>query len=262
ICGTSRGKIRIIDLASNEVIREQNAHFGSVRYIVPGHSGSFATGGADGLVLWWSNNQESPRKLLQLDHGVTSLTMRPNSDGIAAGDEQGNILASALDGSWQVRYRTGSRVTALAFGATANELWSGGTDHQLRRFDFLAAERNLMQPTRNGTCRQLVRDQGGTLLAGGWWRIDRVATDGKALAPAALRGVSRWALEVDSRRLCTSSAVSGLGILNLSHRDQRLLHGATVIALSADGTRFATVRDGCVVICDVDSNSELTRLPP
>lgn len=261
ICGTSRGHIQVIDLASNQIIREVNAHRGSVRYVVAGKNGDFASGGADGVVLWWTDTQTAPRTLLQLEHGVTSLTMRPGCDGLAAGDEQGNIAARALDGSWQFRYRTGARVTALAFGATPNELWAGGTDHQLYRFDFVAKQRNLVQPTRNGTCRQLARDQDGELLVGGWWRIDRIAPDGSAMAPAALRGVSRWAIDTNSRRLCASGAVSGLGILDLSQRDQRPLPGASAIALSGDGARYAIVKDGRATVFDVQSNAELQRMP-
>ena len=261
ICGTSDGVVRTVDLDSASTVHEITAHRGSVRYIVTGQGGAFATGGADGVVLWWPSATGEPRRLLKLQHGVTSLTMRSALDGLAAGDERGNIRAVALHDSWQVRYGIGGRVTGLAFGAHDNELWVGGTDHQLHRFDFVDSSRNSHQPTRNGTCRQLVRDQDGSLLAGGWWRVDRIPTNGAAVLPAALRGISRWALDAERRRLVTSGAVCGLGLLDLSQQDRRHVPGSISVALSGDGERYATVEAGAVVVKEVATDAELRRLP-
>ena len=260
LAGNAKGELLVWDLEQQRELRRVMAHTDNLRCIAMGQGDTFATGGGDGRVLWWSGPAAEPRRLLQHDDRICSLVVTPENDGAMAGDIAGTISGRALDDSWKLKFRVGGQVTALACGSRSSELWVGSTDHLLRFYDFSDNQRNRSQPTRNGTCRELARDTDGSMFAGGWWRTDRVAADGSSRPAAALRGISRFAFDADRRLLLTSGATCGLGFVDVSTRDRRHIAGGTSVALSHDGRRFATVIDNRVVVSDVDSDAVVCRL--
>ena len=254
VAGTVAGELLVFDLQTNTAVARTTPHRGSVRSLCATGGEGFASGGADGRVLWWSDARSTPRELLRLDGEVTALAPYSRGPGVVAGNEAGAVRGVAVDGGWRFGLDLdANQITSLAFGSVGPELWVGSTNHQLRFIDLLDQKNNRIEPTRNGTCRQLQRDRDGSLLLGGWWRIDRVSEKGKPLGSLALRGVSRMALDVERRRLLTSDQVHGLGIVDVDRRDRRLLPGG-VVALSGDGKRYARFDGDRVVVRDVDSD--------
>jgi tRNA A-37 threonylcarbamoyl transferase component Bud32/WD40 repeat protein len=258
--GNTRGELLVFDLAGGQVVRRLTAHRGSLRCLCPLGAG-FASSGADGAVLAWPRPDAAPHRLLELAQGVTALATMPDGQGVVAGDELGGVHGARLDGAPWPAIGVGARITALAFGADPDDLWIGSTDHWLRRRNQVDPTRNREFPTRNGSCRQLARDQDGSLLAGGWWRTDRIGNDGVARPPVALRGISRFAFDPAARRLVSTGIVSGLGLVDVSTRDRRPLPDCGALALSADGRRCATIQRQRVVVADVDSGETVARLP-
>jgi hypothetical protein len=233
-----------------------------VRHLLALGGAAFVSGGGDGRVLWFDGPQAEPHSAVQLPIGITAMAMRPDGSGIVVADEQGHLRGTDRHGKWQFRRDwPGLRPTALAFGADASELWIGGTDHWLRCVDLTGVRPDRSWPSRNGSSRQLARTADGTMLVGGWWRTDRMLGDGTMSTPLALRSVSRFAHDPVRRRLVTTSPASGIGIIDASGKDRRLLPGGGAVALSTDGRRAAVFAADEVVVYDVDSGREHTRLP-
>jgi len=262
VAGTTKGDVLVFDLGSRSVVHCSTPHTGNVACLAATRDGRFASGGSDGRVLWWQRPDAAPTVVLTLDARLVSLAIRPDADGVVAADSEGVFAGKALDGSWQFRRRIGGGyVTAIAFADTPTTLWLGSTDHQVRRIDLADASREWARPTRNGTCRQLVRDRDGSVLVGGWWRVDRMAADGSSFTPVALRGITRFALDPERRRLVTSSGKTGLGQIDLAPVDRRVLPGVGSVALSTDGRRFATSTGNRVTVLDVDHQTVVARMP-
>jgi WD40 repeat protein/tRNA A-37 threonylcarbamoyl transferase component Bud32 len=261
IAGDRDGGITVFDLANRTRAPSRPAHRGAVRELLATGGLAFVSGGEDGRVLHWPRPDAEPEPLLQFDTAVGSLALRPGGDGIAAGDQGGEVRGCTFDGTAVWQRRAGTRqVMALAFGRDADELWAGSTDHTIRRLRLDAAGGDRTLPTRNGSCRQLVRDVDGSLLAAGWWRIDRLAVDGDRPHALALRGASHITLQPERRLLVTAGATSGLGLLDLGTRDRRRLAGQGV-ALSDDGRRVVTLVDGFAVVRTVDDDRVVATLP-
>jgi tRNA A-37 threonylcarbamoyl transferase component Bud32 len=258
--GTAFGELWVHDLVQRTELHRSRPHEGALRVIAASMAKGFATGGADGKVLWWPEVGATPRRLLQRSDAVSSLVVTPENDGVMAGDVGGVLEGVALDRGWRVQLNLGGQLTALACGSKSNELWVGSTSHALRFLDFVDRKRDLALPTHNGTCRELVRDDDGSVFAGGWWRTSHVAPDGKTLAPAALRGISRMAFDRAGRRLVTSGASCGLGLVDVSDRGQRTIPGWGP-ALSRDGTRLVCLVGNGLEIHDVDAAQVLLRAP-
>ncbi len=265
VAGTREGTLLVFDLVEQRFLHRDAAHTGSVRNIVATGGNSFVTGGADGRVLLFAEPKATPRALLTHEHGITALTATVASHhgtaGVMAGDEHGTLRGIAFDGSWRLHRSFGdTRLTALAHSTESNELWVGGTDHHVRCLNLTDPTRDRSLPTRNGTCRQLVRDRDGSLLVGGWWRTDRLSADGATFSPLALRGVSRVAFDAQRRRLVTTGVTSGLGIVDVAVGDRRPISNGSGLTMSHDGTRIATVEHNRVVVREVDSQRLVTRL--
>jgi serine/threonine protein kinase/WD40 repeat protein len=260
ICGTIKGEVLRFDLSSGKLLYSKKQHAGTVRNLAAVGSGGFASGGADGRVLWWPEPTAEPQEFFKLPAGITTLTAHPTGTGVAAGDEQGNLLGKAFDGSWYIGWDFKTRLSALAFDLPGKELWAGSTDHNLHVLEIARVGRSRAVPTRNGTCRQLARDVDGSFLLGGWWRIDRVSATGVAQQPVALRGVSRFAFDAERRRLLTCGVVSGLGLVDVASNDRVHLPG-TSMALSADGRRLVTTAANRLEVRDVATNTVVLQLP-
>ena len=254
VVGNASGELLVYDLAELREVRRVKAHRGTLRCIAPGPKSGFATGGEDGQVLWWTGYDAEPRNLLKHDNDVSALVVTPLNDGVMAADVRGNVSGVAFDKSWGLKFSVGSHVTALACGERSSDLFVGSTDHYVRFFDFIDKSRNWAQPTHNGTCRQLARDRDGSVFAGGWWRTGRFGADGTSLAPAALRGIWRLAFSQERRRLLTSGATCGLGLVDVSDNGRRVVSGGNM-ALSADGRRLVKVEGNHTAVIDVDSNT-------
>ncbi|MCB9878156.1 MAG: protein kinase [Planctomycetes bacterium] len=241
VVGSSLGEVVVFDAITRRDVMRRVAHRDNVRHLVTMPGGAFASAGADGLVLWWAGPRAEPRELLRFDSGVTALVAHPRGDGAVAGDNQGHLRGAAHHGRWRFGLTfPGKYITAIAFGPSEQQLWIGGTDAKLHHVDFSDRRRDRVVPTRNGTCRQLLRDDDGTLLVGGWWRTDRLRAD-DSLVPVALRDISRLSLDARRRRLVTSGQHSGIGLVDLLRRDRRSYPGAE-LQLSADGSRIALRR--------------------
>lgn len=108
----------------------------------------------------------------------------------------------------------------------------------------------------------LVRDADGTIVAGGWWRIDRYAADGSLIGPVALRGI--WKLDIDPSN--GNVVVTGeRRFVSLFEPKRRAVYelGGTNLALSGDGRRLLVHRGSAVTIHDltaIDPTLEIGRL--
>lgn len=261
VAGTADGEVVVFDLDRRSRSAPRPAHRGSVRELLAIGGASFVSGGEDGRVLHWRSVDTEPTQLLQFETAVGSLALRPGGDGIAAGGQQGEVRVATFDGARTWQLRAGSRqVMALVFGDGADDLWAGSTDHTIRRLHLDGTSAEPALPTRNGSCRQLVRDGDGSLLVAGWWRIDRLTTDPVRLQPLALRGASTIALQPQRRLLVTAGATAGLGLLDLGTADRRHLTGLGV-ALSADGSRVATLEGDRAIVRTVADDRVVASLP-
>ncbi len=261
VAGAADGSIVVFDLATHARGPSRPAHQGSVRELLATGGHGFVSGGEDGRVLHWPTAAADPTLLLQLESAIGSLALLPDGTGIAAGDQLGEVRVTTFAGKETSRHRAGSRqVMALAFGNGSDELWAGSTDHTIRRLRLgaPAAERTL--PTRNGSCRQLLRDVDGSLLVAGWWRIDRLAIDAERPQPLALRGASSITLQPHRRLLVTAGATSGLGLLDLGTQDRRRLAGLGV-TMADDGRRVAVLIDDRAIVRTVDEDRIVATLP-
>ncbi|MBX3462320.1 MAG: protein kinase [Planctomycetes bacterium] len=261
VAGDRNGDLHWFDLAAGRRTARRAAHPGGVRQLLATGGSSFASGGADGRVLLWSDPAAEPRLLLAFPAAVTALALGPAGLGLVAADEQGEVAAATLAGDESFRRRVaGRQVMALVHGAEAHELWVGSTDHTIRRIWLDDREPDRIVPTRNGSCRQLARDADGSLLASGWWRIDRLRAGADRPEPVALRGAMRMAPHPERRVLATSGATSGLGLLDLGAPHRRWLPG-TGPTLADDGRTAATLVGDQAVVHDIAEGRVVARVP-
>lgn len=266
LAGTRRGELLVLDLANNRVLRREKVHGESLDNLTMTGPRSFVSGGQDGRVYWWNDPEAAPELMLERSVPITALAAHPTGDGFLAGDRTGAVIGRSRSRRWSLDYDVGPEVADIAFGEKWTDVWVGCTDHDLYYLDLTKVQDLIDRkiptwPSRNGTYRQIARDRDGTLLAGGWWRIDRRSPDGTERTLVSLRGISQFDLDVDTRRIVTTSW-AGLGLVDLATPDRRLLPESRHVAMSANGTRYAMVQDGKVIVRDVDTQEITAEFKP
>jgi WD40 repeat protein/tRNA A-37 threonylcarbamoyl transferase component Bud32 len=263
VAGCNDGQVLVFDLEQSKLVRQSKPHTpGESRMLMlpVSSNGAFATSGGDRRVLWWSNVDAEPTEILRLDHDIASLAAGPDG-AILVGDRNGYLHGRSPNGAWKYeRKLLNAQLTAVYLDPDGHTLWAGGNDHTVNLLDIVDATVSKSWPSRNGTCRSLLPDLNGAMLVGGWWRTDRIDARAERTTPVSLRGPGFSAIDSQNRRLFTSGAVSGVGIIDLSHRDRRRVPG-TDIALSEDGRRYATTMDEGVEVRDVGDQALIQRLP-
>jgi len=257
----SAGEIVVFDLTTTAVSRRP-AHQGAVTVLAAAGVQGFLSGGADGRVLSWPRADGEPRQLHASPHAVSALEFRPATDDIAIGDNRGGLTIVGLDGQVRrPRRDLGDSLTTIAH-LGADQFLAGIGNHIVRRVDFTDPAAEWSKWSRNGTPRQLLPAGDGTQLLAGWWRIDRITPDDATFTPVALRPVHRMALDADRRWLATSSARSGLGIIDLQPTWRREIPEAGASGLSGDGRLLAVSRGNRATVFDIATGEVAHELPP
>jgi WD40 repeat protein len=262
VAGTSRGDLLLFDLDAGSVVSRPAVHRGRITALAVAADGGFASGGADGRVLWWARSDAPAKEVLVHKAGLNALSLRPDGAAVMAAGDDGTLVGAAFDDPWRFsRRRLGDSLAAVAFTESADRLWVSDSNHQVRLVDLRDASRQWVHWTRNGACQQLARTRDGSVLVGGWWRTDRWTADGSSHTPVALRPVDRFALSPDQRWLATTSAVSGLGVIDLAPIARRRIPGVGALGLSGDGRFIATSAGNHATIHDVTTGTVAKAMP-
>ncbi len=260
--GNSDGVLTVFELATGRTLRRMQAHRDLLRAIeLAPHGEGFATGGGDGRVLWWRDAASEAEEVASHGSPVRSLAFDAEGKLLASGDDQGLVQVVDLRDHTRKRLQLGDRsAMALSFAPQHGALWLGSQMHRVFVTDVDAGQVLHTIPTRNGTCRDLLHDDDGSVLAGGWWRVDRVSSDGERCTPVALRGV--WLMDLDRRvrRLVVTNRGRGLSLFDLSDRGMRRFDGDAV-ALSSDGRRVALASKGSTWLRSVDGSEAIEPGP-
>jgi serine/threonine protein kinase/WD40 repeat protein len=260
--GAADGSLTILDPVTGALERTVRAHSSELRAIaVAPDDRGFVTGGGDGRVLYWTDERPEGDELLRGEAPIWALEFDPQGRRVASGDQSGHLGLTGLADRDTRRWRLGARnLMAIAFTVDGAHLWTGSADQNLYLVDVDGEDRVRKIPSRNGTCRDIQRDLDGSMVAGGWWRIDRIDADAGASRPIALRGT--WKFDVDqvARRLASMSEASLVSVFDLSTHDRQEF-GGTNVGLSGDGRRIAVQVAGGVVVRSVDGSEDLSGLP-
>jgi WD40 repeat protein/tRNA A-37 threonylcarbamoyl transferase component Bud32 len=262
IAGCADGALLVFEAATGALRRRVQAHVGGLRALALSPTApGFASGGHDGRVLLWAGFTAEPVELTRHDAEIWSLRFDDEGKRLASGDELGWVRIVDLASSAVSRRRVATD-NAMAFSFTPEHdgLWVGSADQYLHLMRTEPWSQQKAIPTRNGTCRGIVRDDDGSLIVGGWWRIDRIAADGETREPIALRGVWKFDLDRARRRIAASHSGVGVSLYELENRGLQLLAGSN-FGLSGDGRRIAIDIGGAVMVRSVDGSEALDASP-
>ena len=251
--GLADGSVVVVDLAARRVLRGSKPHGSEVRAIaIRADEGLVATGGGDGRVLLWSADSAEPREIVTHKDPIWSLCFDRDGRKLASGDRLGGLNITAVAGGEPQHWQLGKRnIMAIALLDDGTRLWAGSADQNIYLLDTLGREPLRSIWTRNGTCRDIVEDVDGTLIVGGWWRIDRFAKDGTPLHPVGLNGTWRFDLDRASRRLVSAGDRNAVRLFDLAEGWDQVLGGMNV-AMSGDGSRIAFDREDRIVVRSID----------
>jgi WD40 repeat protein/tRNA A-37 threonylcarbamoyl transferase component Bud32 len=269
LLGCADGTVAIVTAHDGAIVWSARAHEADVRALAVAPTGThFASGGREGQVLLWPIDGGTSRAVTRHAAPLWSLAFDGSGATLASGDETGWLRTTTIADGASHRQRLSDRnLMAIVYTRERDAMWIGSADQVLLRVELTPAETSAPRrvrriPSRNGTVRDLVRDADGTIVAGGWWRIDRYASDGSLIGPVALRG--SWKLDIDP----SSGNVVVTGdrrFVSLFEPTRRAVHefGGTNLALSGDGRRLLVHRGNVVTIHDLtatDPTLEIGRL--
>jgi WD40 repeat protein/tRNA A-37 threonylcarbamoyl transferase component Bud32 len=260
VAGDATGGTTVIDLQTAAITHHWSIHHGAVTSVLCDPTGhGFAAADAQGDVFWVPSLTATPMRIAKLDTSITALAFSTNGTRLAIGTASGKVLVYALDGTKVFERQLGTfQVMALSFAPDKNELWMGSRSIYVINPDNGQVLRTI--DPRNGTCRDLRHDLDGSVIAGGWWRIDRYR-DGEPTQSLALQDCWKFDLDINARLLVAKRARAGLDLIDLGRRDVLALGTKSGAVAMADNDRSAVAFDGGDLIrYDLVSGSENTRM--
>jgi WD40 repeat protein/tRNA A-37 threonylcarbamoyl transferase component Bud32 len=260
--GDRAGGVTFWDLTEGQPQTTIRAHDSAViRLDGPPDDIGFASLDEAGDVCWWPAPCTPPQKVTNVGPGATSLAVEANGGRIAIGTESGRLLVFTPAGVKQIDRQIGSdQLVDLSFTPDGRELWVGSRAITIVDLESGSTRRTIL--SRNGTYRSLIHETDGSVIAGGWWRVDRFSGEPAVDTPLALVGC--WKLDLDpvARRIVSKRGTAALDLIDISQRDLRTFPGARpAIALARDGRSAATVLGRDVVRFDLASGRESGRIP-
>jgi len=262
VAGDRDGGVTWWNLTTGEAAPTVRAHRGAVEQLECGpDQRSFVSADAAGEVLWWSAPDAAPRQLAALGQRATAIAIDGDGARVAVGAESGRLCTFSLAGEKLWERRIGAdQIMDLSFGPGGRDLWVGS--RAITVVDAASGEVRRTIPSRNGTYRALVHDADGSVIAGGWWRIDRFAGEPPADAPLALVGCWRLDLDPVARRIVSKQGAAALDLIDIGQRDLRWLpSGRATIALARDGRAAVTLVGRDAVRFDLATGGENGRVP-
>lgn len=164
ISGGFRGDLRVWDAATQRQLGESHAHRGAVRAILPLATGDFISGGDDGRLILWHDNQI---KAQARDAAVTALALF-----------RGMVISGHHDRRLRIWSADTLRPTGeialnddvVALSAHGNQL-AVGLDHAILLLDGNLETRRTI-PVAHAPHDLQFSPDGRTLAAGSWFRLD------------------------------------------------------------------------------------------
>ncbi|MBP8300236.1 MAG: protein kinase [Planctomycetes bacterium] len=260
VAGDQTGGTCGIDLQSGAITHQWALHDGAVTNVLCAPTGpGFVTADDRGKVLWLPNANAEPVPIASLHDGVTALAFDPRGTQLAIGTADGRVRVCRLDGSLVAERKLASfQVMSLSFAPDKQELWAGS-----RTIYVLDPQNGNVLRTidpRNGTCRALVHDRDGSVIAGGWWRIDRYRGEAPA-EPIALQDCSKFDINREKDLLVTKRARAGLDLIDLGNRDILPLgKDSGAVAQATNGQRAIAFANLDVVRYDLRTGREDRRM--
>jgi WD40 repeat protein len=257
VAGDRNGGLTFWDLEQGTELRTVKVHTGVVECVkIAGDGRSFASADAGGKVLFWPGRTAEPVPIDALDQRVVSLAFDGKGQRIAIGTDQGRLHCTSTDGRLLLELRVAQdQLFALSFAPGDRELWVGARAIHIVDLESGKVARTIS--SRNGTCRELIHDVDGSVLSGGWWRIDRYV-DGQRAEPLSLTGAWKMDLDPAARRLVAQQRHS-LDLIDIAQHDLRRLDGTGALALSGDGKTAVTFVRGALSCIDVATGVTTTR---
>ena len=222
------GTVRIWDLASKTAIRVLREHSNGVRVVKYALDGRHLVSGADDATIrvWSTITGECVNTLQGHTSAVTQLCFSTDGSLLASGSDDRTIRLWRSPRGPGVAVLTGHtrELDALAFSPDSRILASGSRDKVIKLWDLGTHECVETIPAANGTIRFLsFSTDGGSLITGGWWRIDA------------------WNIRRRFRRQLQSHGVGGADI-------------------SPDGHLLTAYFDGCLRVSDIGDDAGILRL--
>ncbi len=138
LAGDMNGGVHWLDLQDSEASRHIQHHRKGT-YALSSDRGMVFSGGGDGLITRWLPGQRRTDESIQISQAaVRCLAVHPSGEWLAAGCSDGSICyIDPLRMSILHRIQDAHlpSVFTLQFSQTGDQLWSGGRDAWLRRWD-------------------------------------------------------------------------------------------------------------------------------
>lgn len=160
------GLVRLHTLPSLEVMRTFERHTGAIRALALAADGSrFWTGGSDALLVEWRIGDAAPAREWAVHRQAIRDIAELSGGRIATASADRLIRVIELAGEAEPTTLTGhyKAVTALAYDAAQDVLFSSGDDKTLRAWSVAEQREIARAPLENGKAADLVLDGSGTL---------------------------------------------------------------------------------------------------
>lgn len=133
-CGTASGNLHVIDLVTQQEIRNIEAHTNGI-YAICLHNEQLITGGGDGQIkVWGITNLSLLHQITQSNKSTRCLALSPDGSTIAAGYSDFSIRFFNTS-NYQLQHTISAHtnsVFTVAYSPDGKELLSGGRDVMLR----------------------------------------------------------------------------------------------------------------------------------
>ncbi|MCA8973947.1 MAG: protein kinase, partial [Planctomycetes bacterium] len=253
VTGDAEGSVAVWDLERGLGPSAVHRHDQAVTAVawMP-HGAGFASGDGAGQVWACADSGSPPRQLAALGEPVTAMLYDDSGETLAVGTDHGVLFLLASDGTARLRLPLGSRTLAsLVFSADGDQLWVGTSAHTIEVVDPASGRRLRSISTRNGSCRDLARDADGSIVAAGWWRIDRYVAGEAASSPLALIQATKIDLDPVGRRIATAGAFGEISAIDVADRGHRRLRGRGAVTIAGNGESAFTFDQGQLTAIEV-----------
>ncbi|MCF8237994.1 MAG: WD40 repeat domain-containing protein [Saprospiraceae bacterium] len=169
LAGDMNGGVHWLDLQNPEASRHV-LHHKKGTYAFASAGGMLFSGGGDGLLTRWLPGERRTDESLQISQAaVRCLAIHPSGDWLAAGCSDGSICyidPLRMTISHRILNAHLPSVFSLEFNKTGDQLWSGGRDAWLRRWDVNGnAIRAQEEAAHMYTINALALSPDGTVIA-------------------------------------------------------------------------------------------------
>jgi WD40 repeat protein len=270
--GDGRGKIRVWDAASGDLVRKMQRHPGPLGTIAVNMDGTRAVSGRyDGLVRVWDLNADGPVRTLEGHIGrVLAVAVTADGQRVVSGGSDETVRVWDLGAQGRGRSVGGhnAAVGAIATSADGTRAMSGDYDGTLLVWDLLARERLHTLRQGDGSVRAIA------MSADGGWAVSAGDVEdepvklwdlGTGEVVRTLTGQLSAAMSADGTRAITGDTkgtvrVWDLGTGELVHTLQGHVGYIWAVAMSADSDR-AVSGDGnrTLAVWDLTAGTLLER---